>query len=235
MKKLCVLGNSHVGSLKRAWDRLKKSHLGNNFEITFFADRGDLLKSLTAEHHFLTSDNIRVKRSLSFTSGGLSKIDTNAYDFFLIYGSQLWPFWLYNDAFYSLDFIKQSINKHLEQTQAKHLLTELRKSTTKPVFLGHDPILTQKSGCARFTHEDYNSGMHELNIYLNKNHSAQAIKQPNSTLDKGELCCTDISFLKNSRRLAIGFNNDNEIHPEDDLHHMNDNFGEIWIKNFLEK
>ncbi|TVU91625.1 hypothetical protein [Vreelandella titanicae] len=235
MKKICILGNSHVGSLKRAWDELKQSSVGKDFEITFFAERGDLLKSLTANNKMLVTDNMRVKQSLEFTSGGFSHVNTNEYDIFLIYGSQLLPFWLYDDAFYSLEFIERSIQEHLEGSQAEHLLTELRKATNKEIFLGHDPMLTQKSSCAQYTVNNYNVGMEKLNSYLAKNYNAKAIKQSEITLENKNICKTDIAYLKNSRRLAIGFNNDNEIHPKDDLQHMNDDFGSIWISNFFEK
>ena len=82
--KVCIIGDSHVGALKKAWAVIDRTFPG--IRITFFALPALALDSVVAANGTLCSVSEGDRKALEFISGGKSHIDPGEYDVFLVYG-----------------------------------------------------------------------------------------------------------------------------------------------------
>lgn len=91
MKRLAVLGNSHLASLKRGWQRLSAQveSPASDWEPCFYGAPGGELNSLARAGARLVSPEPEVRAKLAFTSGGNGDIDVAAHEAVLIYGLDL--------------------------------------------------------------------------------------------------------------------------------------------------
>lgn len=227
--KICALGNSHVGSLKRAWDAIKGEY--REQEITFFAHRSDGLEGLIAHDGKLIPNNEKLATALEFTSGGKKDIDPNEYDVFAIYGAGVNINVVKDNQFYSSAVVESSLNDLVTNTLSFNLLKRLRTLTMKPVFIGHLPLVLAMKVSADTGPSDYIARVELINKVIYRPLKAELVRQPLSTIVDGN--STHPDFSKGSRALAIGDSGDNVYHPESDNDHMNDKFGEIWLREFL--
>jgi hypothetical protein len=106
MTRICVLGNSHVASLKLGWDSLKTQY--PNVDITFFANRQRRMEALQVEKGKLVPDNEALKTAIAYTSNGLTSIDSRKFDLYLLYGLDLKPYFP-PTTFFSAAVLKESI------------------------------------------------------------------------------------------------------------------------------
>lgn len=231
MMKICVIGNSHVGSLKRGWDVIKEDY--REQEITFFAQRSDGIDGLIAQNGKLIPDNEVLARALEFTSGGKKEIDPNEYDVFIIYGAGLNIDFVRDSHFYSSAVIESSLNDLVANTVSFNLLKRLRTLTHKAIFLGHLPLVPAIEILSDTTSDDYIARVERINEVSYRPLNAELVRQPLSTIVNGNN--TNPYFSKGSKALAVGDSGDNTYHPESDSDHMNDQFGEIWLREFLKK
>jgi hypothetical protein len=223
------MGDSHVGSLKRGWDNINSEHPGK--EITFFAHRANGLSGLIPKDKKLIPDNEDLVNALKFTSGGKQEIDPEAYDIFLIYALGLTINFTQSRRFYSKAVIKKSLNDFVESTMSFQLLKRLRDVTNKKIFIGHIPFAAAMQILPDTKPADYVSRVKLMNDIIYRTLNCELVLQPLNTIVNGNN--THHDFSKNSMRLAVGDHFDNEYHPEDDNFHMNDKFGEIWLKEFI--
>lgn len=227
--RICIMGDSHVGSLKRGWDEIYKDY--RDKEIVFFAHRADGLNDLIVWDGKLIPDNEELAKALKFTSDGKAEIDPIEYDVFIIYATGATVNFTYHSLFYSKAVIKRSLNDFVENTLSFKLLKKLRAVTNKTIFIGHTPLTPAIQTLPDTKPADYLSKVKLINeVVYNPLHS-ELVLQPLNTIVNGNN--THADFSKGSKRLAIGDGFDNEFHPEDDNDHMNDKFGEIWLKEFM--
>lgn len=233
--RLCILGNSHTGSLKRAWDNLVESAFKQKIEIDFFASRGKDLEGLTLDGESLVPMNERLKSRLVFTSNGLSSIDLTKYDIFLIYGLGLKPYFT-NDYFYSIEVIERSLRNNYQNSLGYSLLTMICSTVDSKVYLGHSPLpANYKQDDVKLSSilsEQYIKGVNLANnkVFLKLN--GVLLHQPKQTL-VGNNRNTHSRFSKGSKKLDIGDHLDSKIHRISDNRHMNDEYGRIWLESFL--
>ncbi len=229
--KICVIGNSHVGALKRAWDEIKGNYPQQR--IIFFAQRGDGLEELAAHNGKLTPNNEELTKSLEFTSGGSKEIAPEDYDMFVIYGVGATAYFIDNNQFYSRSAMQRALHDILDPTLSFKLLKRLRSITDKKIFVGHCPLPAAKEVASNTRPNAYIAGLKLINDIIYHPLNAELIGQPLSTIVNEKHTHPDLS--KDSKRLAIGDNFDNENHPANEDMHMNDKFGEMWLREFLEK
>jgi hypothetical protein len=227
--KICVMGNSHVGSLKRGWDEVRTNY--REHEITFFAQRSDGLEGLIAQNGKLIPNNEKLASALEFTSGGKKEIEPKEYDVFVIYGAGVNINWVVENHFYSNAVIESSLNDLVTNTLSFHLLQRLRALTNKPVFIGHLPLVPAVEVLSDTRPSDYIARVERINEIAYRPLGAELVRQPLSTIVNGNKTHPD--FSKGSKALAVGDSGDNVSHPESDSDHMNDKFGEIWLREFL--
>jgi len=227
--KICVMGNSHVGSLKRGWDEIKGDY--RQHEITFFAQRSDGLEGLIAHDGKLIPNNEKLAKALEFTSGGKKEVDPNEYDVFVIYGTGVNINVVADNHFYSNAVIESSLNDLVTNTLSFNLLKGVRALTDKPVFIGHLPLVPPMEVLSDTMPSDYIARVELINEMTYRPLNAELVRQPLSTIVNGNHTHPD--FSKGSKALAVGDSGDNVYHPESDSDHMNDKFGEIWLREFL--
>lgn len=89
MKRLCVIGTSHIGALKTGWDSIKTEQ--SDWDIVFFGapDYGvkERLRHVKRSGSKLAPMEKYTREYFEITSGGQSEIDLDAYDCFLIQGA----------------------------------------------------------------------------------------------------------------------------------------------------
>ena len=84
MIRLCVLGNSHVGALKRAADEVCLQN--PDLRLGFFAARSNQTRDMTIRDGRYCPTSPALADQLALTSGGQRDIDPAQWDAFLIYG-----------------------------------------------------------------------------------------------------------------------------------------------------
>jgi hypothetical protein len=230
--KICIIGNSHIGALKRAWDNNEWQQC-NAIELTFFGDRGNGLKDLIVENNVLKAGSARLEKALEFTSCGASSIYPQNYDAYLVYGLGAKRFILNPYKPYSAAVIYCAVNDHLKNTLSYKTLLKIREVSDKKIFVGHNPLPALKGKLNDTSPAEYNFGLDCINKLGYSKINAQMIPQPNQTIANGRFTLPE--FSKGSKRLSIGVRNDDEIHPDSDTGHMNDDFGRKWLLNFFEQ
>ena len=80
MKRICFVGNSHVGAVKQAIDGLSDDSTLNGFEFSTFACRSRNLETAQVINGVLSSDDENLKESFIWTSGGSSEVVISEYD-----------------------------------------------------------------------------------------------------------------------------------------------------------
>ncbi len=84
MIRLCVIGNSHIGAIRRGWDTVERDY--QNSSIDFFGSTGDSIKTLANIDGVLSSPDETVRAMLHRTSGGRESIVPASYDAFVVVG-----------------------------------------------------------------------------------------------------------------------------------------------------
>jgi hypothetical protein len=229
--KICVIGNSHVGALKRAWDKMSPAHPG--LELVFFAHRGNGMSALKPQGKKLVPTTDDLCAAMKFTSGGQDHIVPADYDAFLIYGLKASPNFGAGERFFSRQVRQQALDDLTHNKLSLKVLKMVRQLSEAPVYLGHEPLNSASETRPDASIAPYESGIAQLNESFYGPLGAEMLMQPPSTMVNGKN--TDPSFSKDSQRLAIGTSNNDAAHPEGEDRHMNAAFGEIWLGAFIER
>ncbi len=227
--KICVIGNSHAGSLRKAWPKLGAAE--PDLHLTFFAHRAGGMKNLVVRNGALTTNDKSLSDAMKFTSGGHDVIRPDDFDLFIIYGMHAKPYFRETPATFSRQVQNAIIHDTVKGTLAHSVFRKLRRITGKRIYLGHNPLIASASVLNRDTPDCYIDGMRMLNEGFYHKHNSVIIPQPADTIVNGRN--TDAKYAIGSERLDIGSGNDSEKHPEGDLRHMNAEFGRLWLEAFL--
>lgn len=227
--KICVIGNSHVGALKLAWDELRLDYPGKEF--TFFACGGSGMKEMVVSNGRFIAGNVRLKRRLEYTSGGVGEVVPEDYDLFLVYGLGLALTPFDETAFYSLAVKEAARKDRLEKSLNFRVCELLRTITNKPVFIAHNPFPSQalKKG-KRVSIDKVREEVSWCKKFLECR--ASFVSQPEVTIVDGFY--TKQEYSKGSRKLETGDKDDGDLHPEDDFTHMNVEYGKVWVRDFFD-
>lgn len=228
--RICVIGNSHIASLKGGWNIIGAGK-PPRLEITFFGHRANRLDGLEVVDGLLRPDNEDLERSLAFTSGGATSIDPGRYDHILLYGMGALPWILPTDVVYSHEVLKRAAGDLSSDTLSMRTLNKLRRIYDGPVHLGHEPLPALEP-VGEGTAAAYVNGMERLNALVYGPINARLWTQPVETIVNGQN--TSLSYSAGSKRLAVGANRGDDPHGDDDRIHMNHHFGALWLQAFLE-
>lgn len=253
MRRVCVIGNSHIAAIKQAWDILSPEY--PELEMAFFASGGMRLKALKAiDGKLIPSTKYLANRVYSNT--GANSIDPNQYDMFILaalgYG-------LTQIIFTAIDYRSDSMNtgqssyKHLvsdecfkeaaigklDSMAVTSVLRELRSLSDKPIVL-----LAQPLPSARKLHRDKTGHFKDLLNYgdklmdiwkdygrkLSKEYDVKIIYQPEVTVK--EKFFTRGKF-SGGVHLSKKLDDYTRPAPKADMHHMNADFGKLMIKSAM--
>lgn len=229
--RVCIIGNSHVGSLKRAWDGFPPDKYHATFD--FFAQRAFGMTALEVKDGLLVPGNESLRAAMIFTSGGADSIDPANYDAFLLYGLRTKPFLGLLNTGVSSQVKRAVIHDQTAASFSWPILKMIRTLTNKKIYLGHDPLPAAPSVKIKKRPSAYLAGIQFINeeIYLPLN--SELLPQPRSTIVNRWQ--TDPLFSQGSKRLEEGNPNfDNRLHHGDDRAHMNDEFGGLWLNAYLQ-
>jgi hypothetical protein len=82
--KICLIGNSHLATLKRAWD-VREDARRDGLSLTFFGSSGTSVSSLVFDDGYLVPREQKVARTFQLTAG-TDRIDLGSYDAFVFTG-----------------------------------------------------------------------------------------------------------------------------------------------------
>lgn len=225
--RVCVLGNSHVGALKLAYDA--DPSLASRMRLTFFAARGDEMRHLRLRDGRIEASTPLLEHSIRHTSGGLSEVDPQAYDAFLVYGLEL-RIQPPADGFFSRAVREQTARDAAAKTAGLFAVELLGEAGAAPVFVGLGPSPAAGESTALGRDPGYAAIFEALNAAVFAPLGVELLGQPEETFADGWR--TDRRFSIGSRRLDVGDEASNELHPDNDSAHMNEAFGRIWLQAF---
>ena len=245
--RLLILGNSHVGALKRGWEGFAAEDRDDT-DIRFAAARGALMQAAKLDRGVLSSQHPALRESLRFTYGD-DTIDLSSLspDAILVYGMGLRPD-------FSAWYLGVRGRRYSRACQAAALrdscgafgydvALRLRAQVDVPVFVS-EPIRARQETAGDPGHGDIGppraaaprplvlAALETANDLFGTEFGISAFLQPAETLETAELV-TRTEFTRGSRRLAIGRDDDDQLHGEADFAHMNDHFGQVFLKAFL--
>jgi hypothetical protein len=227
--KICILGDSHSGALHRAWQNIKTEY--SQHELTFFASRGSTLVNLKIENKCLVSKRSGLTQAIKLSSGGLDSIEVSKYDLFLLYGLKANPCFLAGHVYLSRQLKEALIKDLLHHTPSYILYMKIRTLTGAKIYVGHTPLLAAEKRNDVDNHDEYKNGSDFLNNEYYDKSNGKIVPQPLATIVNGQN--TDLSFTIGSKRLDVGIKNESVEHPLGDIEHMNDEYGKLWLTDFL--
>lgn len=226
--RLCIIGSSHVASLRNGWDRMDSATAG--VEIVFFASLGNGMMALQPQGGKLVPSRPNVARNMAFTSGGRKNIDPEEFDAFLIYGLAL-PVPRLEPGI-SAAVVRQVVQDTLEQSGVAVLLGRLRQVTDKPVWVAPNPLELVRDGEATDRrYRPYRDMALALAAAMDLP-PERMLLQPAETFGPG--LRTEARFGEGSVRLLPAAPGLGPLaHPEGELLHMNADYGRLWLQAHL--
>lgn len=230
-KRICIIGSSHLACFKLAWDDgLKEKY--QKVELTFFSSVGSSMNSLEAHKNYLSSSDDKVVSNMQLSSGGLDRIIPADYDCVIIHGLSPAPI---NYLEGTTPFSRGAFYSHgaiIRCTSAFAILQKLKSISDIPVFISHAPGLAELSPDERITSDEYNELIEGLK-HAHRDVGSIYVSQPASTICKH--LYTKRQYVKGAKRLVRVGNTDpyNEF-PEDDIGHMNEEFGKVYLGEILD-
>lgn len=230
MQNVCIIGNSHAASLKNGWDEIETRYPGHR--LTFFASRGDSLAAMRLEGNKLIPLNKHVKANIALTSGGLSKINLEHYDIFVLYGLGLRAPAL--DKRLSSGVIAQMFSDLVAGSLGFSLCKQIQEASDRPIFFGHKPqmvfdnIKRDRSGLL-----NYMSTFDEMERFIRVG-NVRLIRQPEETLCDDEWSTKQEYSVDRERIAAADGQPFGDVRPEIDTAHMNARFGQLWLESLMD-
>ena len=247
MKKLLIIGNSHVGSLKRAWDGMRSTY-DMDVELSFAATRGQGLLNAHIKNGVLSIENDpHAERGLVHTYGRKTlDLLKPGFDHILVYGLKLEPNFLitydsFADRHYSEKCKEIAIGDTFRQVWGFNFARRIQQVVGFDVWMSC-PMqavnsCTPKNNSDKYSAEraaQINEAVQFVNQKVLKALHIKYLIQPLETFDINA-CRTMKKFARGSRRLSIGDSHDGEMHPIDDVVHMNEEFGKRFLRKFMKQ
>lgn len=263
MTRICCIGTSHIGTLKGGWDQIAPRWEG--LAMSFFGApnlRGvESLSFLTLEGRAIVPMDTDVKRYFNLTSGGLSRIDLDAYDAFIVVSGvgPITSFDLYTlyrtdeqlhtdeNVLLSPTCLVEAIAGIFRDTYGYRLTTALAQLTGKPVFLTPEPrpsdALRTASGSSlpiwdfyiKLAKQLLANGDHLSGAHYYKA-ALGAIRQPGvSVVDAPAALIVDGLFTPHAfSKGSLWLQNERyEPSPQEDFFHMNQDYGAAVLHEIL--
>ena len=225
--KIGILGNSHVASLKQAWDRIGADH--PTIEMVFFAHRGTQMSGMQAVAGKLVPDNPNLREAIIQVSGGRPEFDPAEYDAIVIYGLGASVFIFDEEGPYSKKVMTIAAENLAKNNVSYTLLERLVGISSKPIYIGHNPFIAAYGAITHEGAEKYLASVERLNKLIYQPMGARLLPQP--SIVNGDK--TDPIYAKGAPGLRVEANAQDTRYPDHHRLHMNDAFGELWLGQFL--
>jgi hypothetical protein len=208
-----------------------------NLELVFFAAPGTGFSKVQLDGARLVPTTERLKELFSYTSGGYECVEINSFDAFLVCGLGLSiPRRRRIDARFSTAVLSASYLDALSPSLNLRVCRLVRSVSGAPIYVGHNPIPSiddapQSSQDPRSAlMMSYTRAIELISGALVKE-GMHLIAQPQETFLKEWM--TDPAYCSASMKLDVGKREGIDFHDSDDVIHMNESFGRLWMEKFL--
>lgn len=231
MTRICVIGNSHTGAIKTAWDRMAADWPG--VAVTFFAARARATEGLEPKDGKLVPKSADLAAQMAFTSGGPALIDPADHDLFLVYAG--YEHIRVASAFdqVSRALAEKTLLERAEESLLLHHVRNLRAITDKPVYAALTPVPLAPRDKPPATMPPHAQVVALLQAGVFDALGATLIAQPEATLAEGRT--TLGRFATGSEKLATIKDQAPGRHGGGDSVHMNVEYGRLWLTAFLQR
>ncbi|MBV8976979.1 MAG: hypothetical protein JO261_08150 [Alphaproteobacteria bacterium] len=146
MPRICVIGNSHIGACKNAWDQIGKKF--PRFELTFFGAITADFADLAVVDGALEPQSDKLRDFFSRSSRGKTQI-AGDFDGYILWGLSYHltiAAWVFGDCKArncdERGFV-EAMKARMSKTPSIEILGKLRAITEAPVALVHDPFVSE--------------------------------------------------------------------------------------------
>lgn len=243
-KRILVIGNSHIASLKNGWELLKQQECQTS-DLFFLGARRDRVSNLEITDGCLHSNNDEVSKSFEYTFGNkqvdLKALKPNA---ILFYGMDMhFPATFFHKGAlgqFSKAVQNVAFNDMVNTDWSFKVVQRVRTQFSGSIYVAM-PFRASPTGQSNELNADLDKRKADFiktvayaNRCFYQHLGIEYIPQPFETFDL-ETLRSHFPFSQGSTRLAVGFDNDDEQHPKTDLNHMNAEFGAIFLRNMINK
>lgn len=228
---ILIIGNSHVGALKLAWNDIKSDY--QETEIVFCAAPGNYLGDILINDGYISAPiEKKIGQMIKHISGS-NNIEILTFDVFIFYGLG-YTFKPTEEYFLSASFLKDVIFNRFQKSLNYNLLTKIRKyaKLNSDFICLHTPLISNEIFKPEMSiASSYEKIINSIHSFFPSEKISFFI-QPESTRINDWFTKTE--FTKNSLGLAI--NTPDHLakpHSDDDVIHMNKKFGDIYIRSLI--
>ena len=250
--RVCVVGNSHIAALKKAWDARPDA----SFDVVFFGAHRVSLKNVRSDGHSLVTDDAATRRSLEMTTGRPDPaLRLDSVDCFVLH-ALINPNWVVPYAIrlarhaadagvvVSSGLLRAVVEEIYERSVLAHMLQVIRSGSDAPILVSPQPYLSQQVladpvqgqrylGLAKVDghavpsiHDAYDATLAAAAV----EHSFELLGQPKETIVDRHF--TDHSYCLGSLRLSRHMDLE---HPADDYQHMNEKYGALVLRDVFRR
>lgn len=250
--KILIVGNSHVGSLKRAWDIVKPDY-SSQYELHFAAARGKSLENAIIEDGKLFSENPHVSKSLEYTYGKetvdfkeLMPDRVLVYGCGLVFSRFLKTYRSFEKGHYSEKCKDIALYDAYRTACGFHLAHKIQKNYRKSGRILVTAPAPAEEKLATNTEKYIETDQQEMEVneisdlvnFSNKSFfekfGLRYVLQPEETMAEN-YTLTLHKYSVGSKVLEVGKKNDSKIHNQADRNHMNDEFGKLYLEALFSK
>jgi hypothetical protein len=153
--RVCIVGNSHVAALRKAWEPWRRAHKGAKLDVTFFGSHSASLRNVTARDGRFTTDDAAVRRTLAMTTGRADpELAIADFDLFVLYGLVNPNWYVAYSAGEGIDrpptlprvsrgLLRALAEQAFRQSLAMHMYGLVRSASQAPVIVAPQPYLSQ--------------------------------------------------------------------------------------------
>lgn len=252
MKRLCVIGNSHLAAVKMGWDRVPEEE--RPAQIDFFASRSQTLAKTYVRDGALKSDDDFVLKSFQMT-GGAPEIDLLRYDGFVVIGcgvhfkllcrmfdaATVHPHARPGARLASWPALRSGLDGQIAKTAALRLVERIRSASSAPVAFVPEPFFGKKVltlGDSPPFNFVYDAGLGATCVDMFEAACERAfapyaafVRQPAETRQEAMFTDARYSFGAVGIRGMVGLAK--RVRKVEDFSHKNAEYGETVIRGLL--
>ncbi|HEY0293123.1 MAG TPA: hypothetical protein VGC51_12465 [Hansschlegelia sp.] len=245
MKRICLIGDSHIAALRLGWQRIRARY--PHVEIDFFGGAGSKMKKLRSDKRgALVPASEALRQDILLTSGGLDRIVLADYDAFALVGMGFGLIRLFHLSKFqrTIDMIATVQPPHLisnevfqracmtslRNCRAVQIAREIRTQSKRPIVLIRQPYYSQEVlrerdrsvwNDAAVAGPKLEAEMERFIAVLEQKRGIKVAPYPEET--RVERYFTAPAYASGSIRMLAGFDT---LHEVGEYRHMNPLFGE---------
>lgn len=223
--KICIIGNSHVASLKQGWESIKTCPDYAHVSVEFFAAPRNTIDQLEYQDGSLFAGTQELKKHLELSSPGKDEIRIEDYDLFVIQG--LVSFNRVARTFASgrhsnLDFVRDTLDGSLAMKFHNIII-----SHGIPALLSTEPMFSET-----VVHSPHDYGYSAF-----VTHGLELSEPAESLLLEWKCCIGSRPIVEQPADTVIGsiFTKKEYLNRQGDNLHMNAEFGAMVLANLFAK